>query len=56
MSDPTFGISISRVDNEPRPAGDGSVALDAGTMPAGVYFVKMKNGQKSVSRKITIVR
>ncbi|UCH84853.1 MAG: T9SS type A sorting domain-containing protein [Candidatus Latescibacterota bacterium] len=44
------------LDNEPRPAGDGSVALDAGKLPAGVYFVKMKNGQKSVSRKITIVR
>ena len=36
MSDPTFGISITRIDNEPRPAvwSDMSVVGLIGTAPA----------------------
>jgi hypothetical protein len=39
-----------------RPAGAGSVALDARRLASGVYFVRMQTPTRSVSRKITIVR
>jgi len=44
------------LDNVSRPAGPGQLDLDTRNLAAGVYFVKMEMGAKSVSRKITIVR
>ncbi len=44
------------LDGAVRPAGPGQVQLDTRSMAAGVYFVKMEMGARSVSRKITVVR
>jgi hypothetical protein len=43
------------LSGETRPEGPGTAVLNAGDLAAGVYFVKMKNRMKSVSRKITVV-
>jgi hypothetical protein len=43
------------LSGELRPEGPGTVELNANKLAAGVYFVKMKNRIKSVSRKITII-
>ena len=50
------GRRVATLLNENRPAGFGSVAIQARSMPAGVYFVKMATNLKTVSRKVTIVR
>ncbi|HER20158.1 MAG TPA: T9SS type A sorting domain-containing protein [Chromatiales bacterium] len=39
-----------------QPAGDGAVVLDAATLPAGVYFVRLKTPLASVSRKVSVLR
>jgi len=44
------------LDSIEKTAGAGLVELDTRELAAGVYFVKMGMGARSVSRKITIVR
>jgi subtilisin family serine protease len=44
------------LQNSARPAGRGSIALDANTLPSGVYFVKMISSARTVTRKITILK
>jgi hypothetical protein len=44
------------LDGYQRTAGPGIVDVDTRGLAAGVYFVKMEVGAKSVSRKITVVR
>jgi hypothetical protein len=39
-----------------RPAGTGSVVLDASGLASGVYFVRMQTPLRTLSRKITIVK
>ena len=44
------------LQNSVRPAGRGSIVLDARALPSGVYFVKMESSARSVTRKITILK
>jgi len=44
------------LSGDKRPAGRNQAEFKAKNLAAGVYFVKMEANQKSVSRKITIVR
>lgn len=44
------------LENEKRPAGPSQVQFNAEKLAAGVYFVKLEANQKSVTRKIAIVR
>jgi hypothetical protein len=44
------------LENEKRPAGPSQVQFNAERLAAGIYFVKLEANQKSVTRKIAIVR
>jgi len=44
------------LNGDKRPAGRNDVEFNSSGVAAGVYFIKMEANQKSVSRKITIVR
>jgi hypothetical protein len=43
-------------ENQVRAAGAGSVEMDAGTLPSGIYFLKMETPTGTVARKITILK
>jgi hypothetical protein len=49
-------LVTSLLDGVARPAGPGGVKLNGKRLGAGVYFVKLKTGSNTVSRRITIVR
>ena len=38
------------------PAGGGTVKIDAGELPSGVYFVRMQTPAGVVARKIAVIR
>jgi hypothetical protein len=44
------------LEGDKRPTGRSDVQFNSRGVAAGVYFIKMEANQKSVSRKITIVR
>jgi hypothetical protein len=44
------------LDRDARPAGPSELRWNTGEVAAGVYFVKLEANQKSVSRKIAVVR
>jgi hypothetical protein len=44
------------LDHDTRPAGLGEVRWNAGDIAAGVYFLRLEANQRSVTRKIAIVR
>ncbi len=52
-----LGREVARVvDDEPLPGGLHSRDLDAATLPAGVYFGKLRTGDASATAKLLIVR
>jgi hypothetical protein len=44
------------LENSARPAGPGSVELNAAGLSSGVYFLKMESASRTVTRKITIIK
>ena len=44
------------VEHTPRATGAGTVDLDAGTLPSGVYFLKLDTPTRTATRKITVVK
>jgi hypothetical protein len=52
----SLGREVATLLNEQRPAGIHKVYFDAGTLPSGVYFYKLKSSGKMAIRKMLLVR
>lgn len=51
-----LGREVATLLNEQRPAGIHKVYFDAGTLPSGVYFYRLKSSGKMAIRKMLLVR
>ncbi|MCX8015261.1 MAG: T9SS type A sorting domain-containing protein, partial [candidate division WOR-3 bacterium] len=52
----TFGCIKKVIKHETMKAGDYQQHLDVSDLPTGVYFVRLKQGNQQIVKKITIVK
>jgi hypothetical protein len=51
-----LGRRVARLVDEKRRTGVHQAQLDAGTLPSGKYFVRMRAGPFQQTRQLTVVR
>ncbi len=51
-----LGKEVARLVDEVKPAGQHSVAFDASDLKSGVYFYKLRIGEKILTKKMTLIK